>query len=84
MTDWNPNDPDATRVYYDLSAWTFDQQAELAATEPSFEGRRAFLVDGTTITLAPEPALQKAFPPASNQLGEAVFPTSSRRDSGRH
>jgi hypothetical protein len=31
MTDWNPNDPDATRVYYDLSAWTFDQQAELAA-----------------------------------------------------
>ncbi|MCU1360636.1 MAG: hypothetical protein JWN99_1925 [Ilumatobacteraceae bacterium] len=31
MTDWNPNDPDATRVYYDLSKWTFDQQAELAA-----------------------------------------------------
>lgn len=31
MTDWNPNDPDATRVYYDLSAWSFDQQAELAA-----------------------------------------------------
>lgn len=30
MTDWNPNDPDATRVYYDLAAWTFDQQAELA------------------------------------------------------
>lgn len=31
MTDWNPNDPDATRVHYDLSAWDFDQQAELAA-----------------------------------------------------
>jgi hypothetical protein len=31
MTDWNPDDPDATRVYYDLAAWTFDQQAELAA-----------------------------------------------------
>jgi hypothetical protein len=31
MTDWNPNDPDATRVYYDLSMWTFDQQAELSA-----------------------------------------------------
>ena len=25
------SDPDATRVYYDLSKWTFDQQAELAA-----------------------------------------------------
>ena len=32
MTDeWNPNDPDATRVLYDLSDWSFDQQAELAA-----------------------------------------------------
>ena len=31
MTDWNPNDPDTTRVYYDLSTWSFDQQAELAA-----------------------------------------------------
>ena len=29
--DWNPNDPDATRVLYDLSEWSFDQQAELAA-----------------------------------------------------
>ena len=29
--EWNPNDPDATRVLYDLSAWTFDQQAELAS-----------------------------------------------------
>jgi hypothetical protein len=31
MTDWNPDDPDATRVYYDLEGWTFDQQAELAS-----------------------------------------------------
>jgi len=29
--EWNPNDPDATRVLYDLSSWTFDQHAELAA-----------------------------------------------------
>lgn len=31
MTEWNPDDPDATRVHYDLGAWTFDEQAELAA-----------------------------------------------------
>jgi hypothetical protein len=31
MTDWNPNDPDTTKVYYDLSSWTVDQQAELTA-----------------------------------------------------
>ncbi|MFZ4719690.1 MAG: hypothetical protein ACOYMR_09710 [Ilumatobacteraceae bacterium] len=29
--DWNPLDPDATRVHYDLAAWSFDQQAELAS-----------------------------------------------------
>jgi len=29
--EWNPNDPDATRVLYDLSRWTFDQQADLAS-----------------------------------------------------
>jgi hypothetical protein len=29
--DWKPNDPDATQVEYDLSAWTFEQMAELAA-----------------------------------------------------
>ena len=32
MTDeWNPNDPDATRVHYDLANWSFEQMAELAA-----------------------------------------------------
>lgn len=29
--DWNPNDPEAPRVLYDLGMWSFDQQAELAA-----------------------------------------------------
>ena len=31
MTEWNPDDPDAGSVHYDLSEWNFDQQAELAA-----------------------------------------------------
>ena len=32
MTDeWNPKDPDATRVHYDLANWSFEQMAELAA-----------------------------------------------------
>lgn len=29
--DWNVNDPDAEKVFYDLSSWTIDQQADLAA-----------------------------------------------------
>ena len=46
------------------------------AAPPSFEGRRVFLLDGTTITLAPTAALQREFPPASNQHGEGVWPVA--------
>ena len=31
MTEWNPSDPDAAKVFYDLTTWDFDQQAELAS-----------------------------------------------------
>ena len=37
----------------------------IAASPPWFDGRRAFLLDGTTITLAPTEELKKAFPPAT-------------------
>ena len=32
MTDWNPLDPDFENVFYDLSAWSTDHQAEMTAT----------------------------------------------------
>lgn len=50
-TDWNPDDPDATRVVYDLSSWTFDQQAELAAELAEAEIPHAW--DGTDL-MVPE------------------------------
>lgn len=31
MSEWNTNDEDAPKVYYDLAEWDFDQQAELAS-----------------------------------------------------
>jgi hypothetical protein len=43
---------------------------------PAFGGRRAFIIDGTTITLPPTPELREAFPPATNQLGESVWPVA--------
>ena len=46
----------------------------IEASPPWFEGRRAFVLDGTTITLAPTPELKAAFPPATNQHGESVWP----------
>lgn len=43
---------------------------------PVFDGRRVFILDGTTITLPPTPALKKAFPPATNQHGTSVWPVA--------
>lgn len=36
--------------------------------------RKTFLLDGTTMTLAPSEELKRHFPPATNQHGEAAWP----------
>ena len=42
---------------------------------PSWFGNlRAFIIDGTTITLSPTSELREIFPPATNQYGETVWP----------
>lgn len=45
-------------------------------SEPLIDGRRVFLLDGTTITLPPTPALREAYPPAPNQHGTSVWPVA--------
>ncbi len=57
MTDWNPNDPDATQVHYDMTAWDFDQQAELAAAMADAEIPHAW--DGNEL-IVPEEMEQAA------------------------
>jgi hypothetical protein len=47
-----------------------------ARSEPVFLDRRVFILDGTTITLPPTPELKRAFPPATNQHGESVWPVA--------
>ena len=48
----------------------------IAASPPWFDGRRGITFDGTTMTLEPTPELQAAFPPATNQHGESVWPVA--------
>ena len=48
--------------------------AIVAASDPLLDDRKIFLIDGTTMALAPEKELQATFPPASNQFGEGVWP----------
>jgi len=49
-------------------------QSLVELSPPWFKGRRAYLIDGTTITLAPTKDMKNAFPPATNQHGESVWP----------
>lgn len=51
-------------------------QGLIDVSAPSFGSRRVYLLDGTTITLAPEPSLRRAFPAASNQHGSGVWPVA--------
>lgn len=51
--DWDPSDPDAVIVQYDLSGWTFDQQADLASMLAEAEIPHSW--DGTDL-LVPEEA----------------------------
>ena len=67
-----------SRLPSEAAEWFANQvsQSLIAATIPTLNDRRVFMIDGTTIKLAPEAELRKRFPPASNQHGESVFPVA--------
>ena len=67
-----------TRLPREAAKWFAERvsQSLSDATAPSWDGRRVYLVDGTTITLAPEPVLRREFPPATNQHGVGVWPVA--------
>ncbi len=53
----------------------FDKMSEsIIAQTDRPNARRMYLLDGTTLTLPPTPELKAAFPPATNQHGESVWP----------
>jgi hypothetical protein len=60
------------RVLYWAAEHIFDT---LVPTYPSsWHDRRAFLIDGSTLSLQPTHQLRAAFPPASNQYGTSHWP----------
>ncbi len=66
------------RLTLEIAQWFSDAVSNsiVATAPPSLGHRRVFVIDGTTITLAPERELRNAFPPASNQHGEGVWPVA--------
>ncbi len=69
MTDWDPDDPDATSVYYDLGAWTHDQRAEVAAELAEAEVPHAWDGDELVVPEAVEAQVDEMFVVLEARLG---------------
>lgn len=64
------------RLSIDVVQWFQNRLSNsiIETTQPSFNGKRVFLIDGTTLPGFPSPALQAAFPPCSSKHGPGVWP----------
>jgi hypothetical protein len=67
--DWDPNDPDAVKVHYDLRAWDFDQRAELAGALADASLPHAWEGDELVVPEAAETAVDALFEELEAQLG---------------
>jgi hypothetical protein len=75
MTEWNPDDPDASRVHYDLSSWNFDQQAELAAAMAEAEIPHGWVGAELVVPDAYEPQTDAVIAEVEAQMGVVYVDT---------
>ncbi len=69
MTDWNPLDPDASNVFYDLSSWTSDQQAELTALLANADISHAWVESELVVPEVHESIVDRLFDRLEKELG---------------
>ena len=69
MTDWNPLDPDFENVFYDLSVWTSDQQAELTASLAQADVPHAWVESELVVPAEYEDILDTLFDRLEKELG---------------
>jgi predicted Zn-dependent protease with MMP-like domain len=69
VTDWNPLDPDAPNVYYDLSSWTSDQQAELTALLANADIAHAWVESELVVSEEFEDVVDSLFDRLERELG---------------
>lgn len=74
--DWNPNDPDAVKVHYDVSAWTLDQRAELTAALADDDIPHVWEGDELVVPEEVEPQTDELF----SRLEEVLGPFAIRLD----
>lgn len=69
MTDWNPLDPDAANVFYDLSPWSSDQQAELTALLANADIAHAWVESELVVSEEFEDVIDRIFERLEKELG---------------
>ena len=69
MTDWNPLDPDAANVFYDLSSWSSDQQAELTALLANADIAHAGVESELVVSEEFEDVVDRIFERLEKELG---------------
>lgn len=69
MTDWNPLDPDFENVFYDLSAWSTDHQAEMTATLAQADIPHAWVESELVVPAEYEDRLDVLFDRLEKELG---------------
>ena len=72
--DWDPDDPDSVNVLYDVSAWSVDQRAELAAAFAEAGHPHAWEGDELVVPEVIEDAVDELFDQLERELGP--FPVS--------
>jgi hypothetical protein len=67
--DWDPDDPDSVNVLYDVSAWSVDQRAELAAAFAEAGHPHAWEGDELVVPEVIEDAVDELFDQLERELG---------------
>jgi hypothetical protein len=82
VTDWNPLDPDLENVYYDLSSWTSDQQAELTARLANADIAHAWVESELVVSAEFEDLMDNLFDKHEQELGIGVTAVAGGVDEG--
>jgi hypothetical protein len=78
VLDWDPNDPDAVKVHYDVSAWNLEQRAELSAALADEEIAHAWADDELVVPEELEARTDALFSRLDEELGP--FPIALAED----
>ena len=75
LPDWDPSDPDVERVYYDLSDWSIDQQAQVSATFAEHGVPHAWEGFEVMVPVFAEEQADELFDRLETRLGRGEAPT---------